>query len=122
MKATKFIVIGVYSHEQNSWIPDGDIRHVCSCHNTLRGASIAAGKAHFSLGGYDGSNMLAEVMQKFARIGSKKAKRYTEADYYDYERHSANMYEHAGWLYLEVSIWDRSEVVATSGGFGFRYL
>ena len=120
MKAQLYIVIGTYSHEQNSWIPDGDIRHYVSGHRTSRAASIAADEAHEDLGGCDGSNMLAEVMKRFARLGSKDATKYTDAEYGS-DEDAANTYEHAGWLYLEESIWDRSTIVVTQGGLGYQY-
>jgi hypothetical protein len=64
--------------------------------------------------------MLAEVMRRFAPIESASAKEYTEAEYGS-EKSQANTYEHNGWLYLEVSIWDRADIVAMPGGLGLAY-
>ena len=121
MNAQLYIVIGIHSSEQNSWIPGDDIRHFISGHRSSRTASVAADEAHEDLGGCDGSHALSEVMRRYARIDSKKAKKYTEAGYGSVED-GANIFEFAGWLYLEESIWDRAEIVATHGGLGFRYV
>ena len=115
MKAQKFIVVGKHESEQNSWIPNGDIRHFISGHRSCSAASESADVAHFNLGGFNGSNMLAEVMRKFAPLASKRADRYQE------QNPVANTFEHAGWLYTDVSVWDRSEVVAINGGLALRH-
>ena len=109
MKAAQYIVVGKYSHEQNSWVPDGDIRHVVSSHRTERAAWISADKAHFGLGGFDGSNRLADVLRRRYRLHERG-----KADLY------VNTYEHAGWIYVPCDFWAAYEIVEIPGGLGFR--
>jgi hypothetical protein len=108
----KYIVIGKYAHERNSWAPDGDIRHVVSCHRHKSAACSAADKAHYDLGGCDGSDLLAKVMVRAARLGSRKAAEAPAG--------SQDHYEYAGWLYVEVPFWDDHELTIIPGGFGIR--
>jgi len=110
MKAEKYIVIGKYDCERNSYIPGGDIRHVCSGHRTERAAWVAAPRHHSALGGCDGSDMLTSVMQRFARCGSKRAKELLADEMVD-------SYEHAGWVYCECDYWAAHRAVFTGQGF-----
>lgn len=106
MKATKYIVIGRYSHEQNSYIPNGDIRHVISGHRDRLAAARAAEKAHYDLGGCEGGDMLAQVMRRM-----EPAEPVRDTD---------DTYEHAGRMYMEVSVWDTHEVEVARGGLGLK--
>ena len=111
MNATKFIVIGKYDSERNSWIEGGDIRHVVSGHRTESAAWRASEEAHGDLGGCDGSNSLATVMARYARLGSRKSQAYINGDEGDY-------YEHADHLYVPCDFWKAHKVVAFAGGLG----
>ena len=112
MNAAQYIVIGTYSHEQNSWIPNGDIRHHVSSHRNESSAWGAAEKAHYKLGGYNGSNRLANVMRRFAKLGSRKA-----ATIPDHE----NTYKHAGYLYVECDFWSAHEIRWTRSGLVYQH-
>jgi len=117
-RATKYIVIGRYDCERNSCIPDGDIRHVRSGHNTQPTAWLAAHRIHTSLGGCDGSDMLTKVMERYARFDSRKSRDFrTEADDGENPSH-ADWYEHAGWLYIECDFWAAHQIVPALGGLG----
>lgn len=116
MNATKYIVIGRYDCERNSWIENGDIRHCISGHNTESAAWRAAAKAHGSLGGCDGSDSLAEVMARYAKLGSRKAQKYLElADSVYPPQGAEDSYEHAGWLYVPCDFWNAHEIVPVAG-------
>ena len=109
-------MLGRYDSERNSWIEGGDIRHVVSGHHTERAAWIASEKAHRDLGGCDGSDSLATVMQKFARVGSRKAKPIVEDQY------TPDWYEHAGWIYVGCDFWAAHQIVpAVSMGSASSY-
>lgn len=118
-RATQYIVIGKHDSERNSWIEGGDIRHVCSGHNTERAAWVACEHAHRGLGGCEGSDMLSSVMARYARLGSRKARDYI-ADSEDGENPSyADYYKHAGWLYVPCDWWSAHQIIVTPGGLGY---
>lgn len=89
MSSSKYIVIGRFDCERNSYLPAGDIRHVVSNHRTLHGAAVAADRAHRALGGCAGGDMLAQVMER-REPGAPPADEW------------ADTYEHAGCLYVAV--------------------
>ena len=103
MRKEKYIVTGKYDSQRNSWIPDGDIRHVVSGHRTESAAWKAAHRAHGLLGGCNGSDMLTEVMAR----APKNYKPDEEEDTYDYD----------GALYIECDYW--SGHVIGHDGHGF---
>jgi len=103
MKKQEYIVIGKYDCERNSWIPDGDIRHVVSGHRTESAAWKAAHRAHGELGGCDGSDMLTKVMI-LAPQG------YEVEEYED-------TYDYDGILYIECDYWGGHRV--DHNGLGF---
>ena len=106
MRATKYIVIGKYDSERNSWIEGGDIRHVVSCHRTLGAAAASVFPAHRALGGCDGGSCLATVARRLER-GE------------EYET-TANIYKYAGRRYLVLSVWDTHEVAPAAGGLALK--
>jgi hypothetical protein len=108
----KYIVIGRFSHERNSWVPNGDIRHVVSGHRRLSAARRAADATQYARGGCDGSDLLSKVMIRAARLGSRKAAEVAGG--------SHDHYEYAGWIYVEVPFWDDHELTIIPGGFGIR--
>ena len=107
MKKMEYIVIGKYDSERNSWIPDGDIRHVCSTHRSEGAAWIAAQKHHGKLGGCDGSDILTSVMRRAPR-GWKPPEEYGDdpIDWYDFD----------GTYYIECDYWSAHDVVFTGSG------
>ena len=109
MKAQKYIVIGRYDSERHSYIPGGDIRHVCSSHRTDGAAWAAAPRHHDALGGCLGSDMLTTVMERCARCGSKRANELLADDEID-------SYQYAGWLYCAVDYWSSHRAVFVGGG------
>jgi len=105
MRVTRYIVIGRHDSERNSWIENGDIRHVVSCHYTLAAAAKAVFPAHRALGGCDGSDLLAHVAERMPRG-------------WEPEDEYADTYEHAGRIYRVLSVWDTHEAVPAPGGLG----
>ena len=91
MRKEKYIVIGQYDCQRNSWIPGGDIRHFISGHRTESSAWHAAHRAHGALGGCSGSNELAKVMARAPR-------RFTPGE-------DEDTYDHEGALYVECDFW-----------------
>ena len=103
MRATRFIVIGCYDHERNSWIPDGDIRHVVSCHHAVESAARALFPAHRRLGGCDGGDLLTAVARRL--------------DVGEQPDESADTYEHAGRTYEVLGVWDTHEAQFSGQAF-----
>jgi len=92
-KARKYIVVGSYNS-------DTDLKHVCSGHNYVTNAWKASKKAHYNLGGCDGSNLLCKVMERYAPIASLKAKAITEDRYQQHD-----IYIHGGYVYIGCDYW-----------------
>lgn len=113
IRASKYIVIGRYDCERNSWIPGGDIRHVCSGHNTEPAAWHAAEKHHTALGGCDGSDSLTDVMVRGPRMNTRKARQILEDARWDSQ---VDWYKHAGYLYLGCDYWAAHKIVPAYGG------
>jgi hypothetical protein len=110
-KTSEYIVVGRWNSERNSWIEDGDIRHIVSQHRTEYAAWIGAQNAHKNLGGCDGSDSLATVLRRGARLGSQKAKEIEEKVRGEY----ADTYEHGGWLYVGCDYWKAHSIVPFGG-------
>lgn len=111
----KYLVIGIYDSERNSWIPDGDIRHAISTHRTLAAAHAAADRAHGDLGGCDGSNSLTEVCRRLTKTEAKHL--LAEAD----DDNQPDIYEHDGTPYLVLSCWDGATIGHDGLGFTLNY-
>ena len=108
MKKMEYIVIGKYDSERNSWIPDGDLRHVCSTHRTEGAAWSASRKHHKDLGGCDGSDSLATVMRR-APQG------WTPPD--DYGDEMIDWYDYDGTYYVACDYWSGHNIVFDGMGF-----
>ncbi|RLB65124.1 MAG: hypothetical protein DRH04_10810 [Deltaproteobacteria bacterium] len=115
MKAQKYIVIGKYDSERNSWIPGGDIRHVCSSHRSERAAWEAAERHHYDLGGCDGSDLLTDVMVRGPRLDSRAAKVWLEDQKGEYSGYE-DYYEHEGYLYFGCDYWSAHHFEFCNGG------
>ena len=109
VRAERYIVVGCYDSERNSWLEDGDIRHVCSGHRTERAAWIAADRHHDLLGGCDGSDRLTDVLRRYAREGSRRAQRFDDND------GLIDTYLHAGYLYIGCDFWGGHNIVPAGG-------